>query len=729
MSKDEININDVRSVRLHKIKDLRENGINPYPGRFERTHTLSETTVLTEGDKDIRLAGRIMKKRDMGKITFLTIQDFSGQFQLVVTKDIGDEEYKLLQKRFDVGDFIGASGEIFVTKTGELSLLVKEFQLLGKALLPLPEKWHGVTDTETKYRKRYLDLIMNNDTKARFMKRSRIIRIMRKYLEDNGFFEVETPVLATKASGALAKPFKTHHNALDIDLYLRIAPETYLKRLVVGGYDKVFEFARCFRNEGLDPSHLQDFTMLEYYVSYWNYEDNMKFTEKLIGHVIYELNGSYNITVQGNEIDFTPPFPRYVFADLILKDSGIDINKFPDKKSLLAEIKNKKIDAEVDESMGLATIYDQLYKKVSRPKLIQPCFVIDHPSELKPLARHRDDNENIAESFQLLVNTWEIVNAYSELVDPVLQRKMLEAQAKAKAGGDDEAMELEEDYIECMEHGMPPISGWGMGIDRFTALLTDQDNLKDVVLFPLMRPLGASDKSDKRKKVSGKTNVSEDSTKSKGNIAKNKEDSSAGDKTNEDDEQDKITYDISISRADVWKYVQDNASSEMIAHLLSVESAMRALARHFDEDEEVWGIAGLLHDVDYTTGMSHEEHCGQDTQKRLMEDLKLPEQFVLDICAHNEAQGLPRRSLMAKVLYSVDELTGIIFAGALVRPEKKIADMKVKSVKKKFKDKSFAAKCDRALIRSCETEFDMPLEELMEITLEGMKEVAEEIGL
>lgn len=716
-------INDLRKTRLQKIEALKEAGIHPYPERFETTHTLGEARLVEEGTKDIALAGRIMQKRLMGKIVFVKLQDFSGQFQVVIAHDtVGEANFKTFNKFFDIGDFMGAEGEIFVTKKGEISLKAEKIAFLGKAILPLPEKWHGVTDTETRYRKRYLDLVMHPETKARFMKRARILRIMRKYLEDHGFWEVETPILASKASGALAKPFVTHHNALDIDMYLRIAPETYLKRLIVGGYDKVFEFARCFRNEGMDPSHLQDFTMLEYYVSYWNYEDNMDFTERFIGHVIYELNDSYAVTYKGTEIDFTPPFPRYVFRDLIKKDSGIDIYEYMDKdpKELAKAIKEKGIDAEVEDGMGRATVMDQLYKKVSRPKLINPCFVIDHPAELKPLARVKDDNPNLVDSFQLLVNGWEIVNAYSELVDPVEQKNKLLQQMDNKKGGDEEAMELEETYIEAMEHGMPPMSGWGMGIDRFTALLTDQENLKDVVLFPLMRPMneGKPSSAPSQQRQGRKEKEPDEKTEAEESVDSLSKDVPAP-----------ITYGIVKKREEIWNYVQANADEKLIPHLLSVEAAMRALARHFGANEEEWGIAGLLHDSDYSTGMDEHTHCGPESQQKMADELLLPDAFIKDICAHNEAQGLPRDSLMAKALFSVDELTGIIYAATLVRPDKKIAEVKVKSVKKKFKDKSFAANCNREWIRSCETELDMPLDQMIEIALEGMREVADEIGL
>lgn len=495
---------DEFSERKKKLQELRSEHIQPYPERFERTHSINEARtktqtlrtleeILADPKGAMKLCGRVMLMRPHGKLTFAHLQDFSGKIQIAFMQDyIGKDVYKFL-KKIDIGDFLGVSGELFMTKHGEVTLLVKEFQFLGKTLRPLPEKFHGLSDTEIKYRRRYLDLLSDNQSYQRFLLRSRLITLMRQFLDQHNFIEIETPILTTVASGASAKPFITHHNALDIELYLRIAPETYLKRAIVGGFDRVYEFAKCFRNEGMDPSHLQEFTMLEYYGAYWNYEDNMNFTEKLIVEVLKKLNGSLEIKCRdrdGNEqtIDFTPPWPRIKFVDLIKKDCGIDILEYyQDAPALLKAIREQKIMIEKAETMGYGNLCDALYKKVSRPKLIQPAFVIQHPVDTKPLARRNDNDPRLSDSFQLLVNSWEIVNAYSELVDPLDQRERLTTQSEAKNAGDEEAMPMDEDYLLAMEHGMPPISGFGMGIDRLMALLTNQDNLKDTVLFPLMR--------------------------------------------------------------------------------------------------------------------------------------------------------------------------------------------------------------------------------------------------
>ncbi|KKQ72250.1 MAG: lysyl-tRNA synthetase, lysyl-tRNA synthetase, class II [Candidatus Peregrinibacteria bacterium GW2011_GWC2_39_14] len=490
------------SDRLKKLEDIRKQGVNPYPERYERTHKAVDAVklgekglramdaVIAENKNDIKLCGRLVAFRSHGKISFGNLQDVSGQIQICIAQNvIGDENYDFFSKKIDIADFIGVSGELFLTRTNQITLMVKEFILLGKTLRPLPEKWHGLQDTETKYRYRYLDTVMDRNVMDRFLMRTKLISLIREYMNDREFIEVETPVLSAKASGAIAKPFVTHHNAFDKDFFLRIAPETYLKRLIVGGFERVYEFARCFRNEGIDPSHHQEFTMLEYYAAYFNYEDNMKFTENLFEHFIKELFGTLKLNIYGTDIDFTPPWPRKTMRELIIEHAGIDIEEFHSAEKLRKAITDKKIKIDGDiKALGYGNMVDALYKKTARQKLIQPIFVTSHPIELSPLARQNDAKPHTTDRFQLVVNTWEVVNAYSELVDPVDQRARLTEQANLKSKGDVEAMEMDEDYLLAMEHGMPPISGWGMGIDRIFALLTSQENLKDVILFPLMRP-------------------------------------------------------------------------------------------------------------------------------------------------------------------------------------------------------------------------------------------------
>lgn len=482
--------NEQVEFRKAKLENLSRT-VQAYPERYERTHELKDVVKLEDGMTGVKIAGRILSKRKMGKMAFVHIADIEGKAQLALKKDVlGEEQYNFFFENIDNGDFIGAEGEIFTTQTGEKTLRVSSYTFLGKCLRPLPEKWHGLVDIEACYRQRYLDLIMNNDTKKRFILRTKMISAIRSFLESKGFLEVETPILLNKASGALARPFITHHNALDIDMYLRIAPETYLKRLVVGGFTNVFEIARCFRNEGIDKTHLQDFTMIEGYSAYWNYRDNMKLMKEMFIYILEKVFGTLKISIAGTEIDFSQEWEELSFRDAILRDAEIDINEFKTAEALRAEIKAKGIVLEVEnlEDLGLGNLIDQLYKKVSRPKIVNPTFLTSHPTELSPLARANDDNPDITDRFQLVVNGVEIVNAYSELVDPAEQRKRLEIQAKSRDNGDDEAMVKEDDYLLAMEYGMPPISGWGMGIDRLLQLFLEQDNIRDCILFPLMRP-------------------------------------------------------------------------------------------------------------------------------------------------------------------------------------------------------------------------------------------------
>lgn len=479
-------------VRRNKVEEISKY-CNPYPERYEINYELKDVKYLEDGVTNVRVAGRIVLLRKMGKLSFLTIRDMFGSIQVSIKVDVvGEENYEFFKNYFDLGDFIGVEGEMFTTHTGEKTIRASSFVFLGKALKPLPEKFHGLTDTEQCYRERYVDLIMNQDTRDRFILKYKFIKEIRRYLEDNNYFEIETPVLNNKPSGALARPFVTYHNALDQQVYLRIAPETYLKRAVIGGFNKVFEFARCFRNEGMDSTHLQDFTMLECYCSYYNYKDNMIFVENMLKSTIEKLFGTLVITIGDKVIDLSKKWETISFREVIKKYADIDIEEYNTKEKLLGIIKEKGIvlESETDINLlGFGNLVDLLYKKIGRPHLIEPVFLVEHPIELSPLARANDDNKKLTDRFQLVINGAEIINGYSELVNPVEQLERLEAQAQLNKKGDEEAMVMDMDYIGAMEWGMPPISGWGMGIDRILQVITGVDNIKDLILFPLMRPI------------------------------------------------------------------------------------------------------------------------------------------------------------------------------------------------------------------------------------------------
>ena len=477
-------------VRLEKINELREMGIDPFPDRFERTHTSMEILYDPANlDQDVSVAGRLMSIRKMGRINFAHIQDGDGRLQIYLkTDDIGEDKLAFFNKYFDLGDIVGVKGKTFITKSGEITVHVDDFSMLAKGLRPMPDKFHGVTDDETRYRERYLELLTNPETKKRFLDRIKIIRGIRGYLDQNGFLEVETPILQPNASGATAEPFKTHHNSLNQDLVLRIAPETYLKRLIVGGFDRVYEIGRTFRNEGVDHSHLQDFTMLEFYASFWNSSQNIKFTEGLVRSLIENVRGSnQTINPTGIDIDLSQEWPIVKYRDVVEEFSGIDIEEYESEDELRTEIKRRGITFEGIDKPGMGNLIDKVYKATTRPHLIQPQFVTEYPFLLSPLARRNDQNANYVDQFQLLINGWEIAKGYSELVDPIDQRQRLTDQAKLKTQGDPEAMSLDEDYLLAMEYGMAPNSGVGIGVDRLTAMITNIENLRETVFFPLLR--------------------------------------------------------------------------------------------------------------------------------------------------------------------------------------------------------------------------------------------------
>ena len=476
------------ATRLEHLKNLRAAGLEPYPSKGARTHTLEEAKASPEGTK-VTIVGRLMTRREMGKLTFCHIQDATGRLQVVFNEhEIDKNSYKLFLKNFDLGDFISVEGHIFTTQKGEISVKVSNYTLLSKALLPLPEKWHGLTDIEIRYRKRYLDLISNEASMRIAKLRSTLIREMRSYFDTHGFYEVETPILQTLYGGALAKPFITHHNALDIQLYLRVAPELYLKRLIVGGFEKIYEIAKCFRNEGVDNNHNPEFSQIEFYWAYADYHDLMDLMEDLLPRLIKAVGLPLKFTTNGGEVDFTPPYPRVSMRELIKKYAEIDIEDYPDQKSIFNISKKLKVDG-IEKTSDRGRLIDDIYKHFARPKIINPIFMTDHPVELSPLAKRRSDDPRYVERFQLLcVGGNELCNAFSELNDPLDQEERFKEQIKNRSAGDEESMPYDEDFINALKHGMPPTAGLGMGIDRLVKLLVDAPNLKEVILFPTLRP-------------------------------------------------------------------------------------------------------------------------------------------------------------------------------------------------------------------------------------------------
>jgi len=476
-------------VRRDKLEEIR-NYCNPYPERYEVTHKIKDARLLEDGTTDVAIAGRIVFMRKMGKLSFVRIRDIEGDMQLEIKIDmVGEDKYAFFKKLIDTGDFIGAKGEIFTTQTGEKTLRVHSFEFLGKALRPLPEKFHGLTDMEMKYRQRYVDLIMNEETRKVFLGRSKLYAYIHKFLGENGFLEVETPILQNAVCGASAKPFYTHHNALDMDCNLRIAPETYLKQCVAGGFNRVYEMAKCFRNEGMDTEHLQEFTQVEWYASYWNFEDNIKFYQSFIRGLLTELTGSTKIEYQDNVIDFGAEWKRINYVEEMRKVLGFDFLDIEEPSIL----KDKVVEAglftyeDLDEVKSLSQTIDFIYKRKIRTDVLEPTIIYNYPAVLIPLARRNDMDKRIIDVFQVVACGTELCKAYSELVNPITQREAFEEQLKAKAQGDDETMELDESFLSAMEQGMPPISGLGFGIDRLMMIIFNQPSIRDVVLFPQMK--------------------------------------------------------------------------------------------------------------------------------------------------------------------------------------------------------------------------------------------------
>ena len=476
-------------IRAKKISDLKAMGINPYADKFDCSNTILEARSLPM-DTKVSIAGRITFRRAFGKFMFIQLSDIYAKIQVSLSvNEIPEEDYKFFKDFVDIADFVGIEGEIYTTQTGEITVRARKYKLLSKAMLPLPEKFHGLQDIETRYRQRYLDLITNEDTRKVFLGRSKIVSIIRRYLEDNGFIEIESPILQTAVSGASAKPFFTHHNALDLDCNLRIAFETWLKQAVAGGITRVFELGKDFRNEGMDATHLQEFTQVEWYVGYWDYEKNIVFFKNLVQKLLMDTLGTLKINYQGHEIDFGGEWKRINYVEEMNRILGFEFLDIED----LDEFKQKVLDrglftkTDLDECKSVRTLIDYIYKRKIREEIVEPTILYNYPAVLKTLARRNDKDNRVTDVFQVVVCGAEICNAYSELVDPVIQRETLMQQLKEKANGDEETMDLDESFLKSMEHGMPPMSGLGFGIDRFIMLIYDLPNIRDAVMFPIMK--------------------------------------------------------------------------------------------------------------------------------------------------------------------------------------------------------------------------------------------------
>ncbi len=475
-------------ARLQKAENIRARDGVVWKDKFDRSATIANAREMADGTA-VKLAGRVTALRWLGKLMFGRIYDIDGEIQFSMSREeLGEENYKFMKANVDLGDFIGITGELYHTTAGELTVKVSHYDVLSKALRPLPEKFHGLTDMETRYRQRYLDIIANEDTRRTMKMRFRMMRLIRDYLNNNGFVEVETPIMQVVASGAAARPFVTHHNALDADFYLRIAPELFLKQTIAAGFDRVFELGKNFRNEGMDAMHLQEFTMLEWYAAYWDFNKNIDFSWEMIQKIIMDLRGTLQIEYQGTQLDFSK-YERINYTARMNELLGVDILEFNDADTLKSNLVAADMfpAQELEPLKSVPAIVDYVFKRKVRDQIINPAIVYNYPAYMIPLARRNDADGRRIDIFQLIVCGAELIKAYSELVDPLQQRAAFEQQAKNKAAGDDEAFDLDEDFLRAMEHGMPPISGLGLGIDRFFSIIADAPTLRDVILFPIMK--------------------------------------------------------------------------------------------------------------------------------------------------------------------------------------------------------------------------------------------------
>lgn len=679
--------------REDKLKAWQEQGIYPYPQTTKRTHTTAQ--ALEADSLEVSIAGRIRAWRGHGKIQFADVHDGMGKIQVAFkVDDFSEQEFKNLS-HFDVGDFIEVHGITFTTNAGERTVQAKSYRILAKSLLPLPDSWYGLKDVEERYRKRYVDLIMNPDVQNVFWMRTKIISTLRRVLDGHQFMEVETPSLQPLYGGANARPFTTHHNALDMNLYLKISDELYLKRLIVGGFEKVYEIDHNFRNEGIDRTHNPEFTMMECYAAYWDYNDMMRLVEEIYETIAMDVHGTTKVQRGEHEIELKAPWRRLTMKDAIKEYLGVNVDELSDEQ-LLTEINHHGLKYEQDpdtsgvgagfiRGIAIATLFEAVEEH-----LIQPTFITDFPKETTALCKLHRDNPDLIERFEPYILGWEIGNAYTELNDPILQKEFFEAQVRAAQSGDDEAHPMDTDFITSMEYGMPPTGGLGLGIDRMVMIMTGQSSIRDVILFPTMRQHAAPKQGSEQ----------------------NSETTEAA-KPSEGDEQVTLP-----SRAQSEQLMDSHIQSEALRHhSRMVAQAMEAYAKKLCKNEELWYQAGLLHDIDW------EEFPDEHPNKAVREWFTDYPQVLKDaVLAHApDRTGKHPQTLLERYLFATDELSGLMHAISLMRPNG-FADMEVKSVKKKLKDKAFAANVSREDINQGAELIDVPIEEHISFLIEVFKQ-------
>ena len=683
-------LSEQRIIRRKKLAELQEAGRDPFKitkwDQEQRSAEIKENYEKFE-NQHVSIAGRIMSKRVMGKASFIDLLDRDGRIQCFVSRDnLGADEYALF-KKYDVGDIVGVNGEVFKTKTGEITVRVSELVLLSKSIQVLPEKFHGLQDTDLRYRQRYVDLIMNPEVRDTFKKRSQILTAIRKFLAARDFMEVETPILVANAGGAAARPFETHFNSLDEDFRLRISLELYLKRLIVGGFERVFEIGRVFRNEGLDPKHNPEFTLMELYQAYTDFHGMMELSESLYRYVAQEVLGTTLLRYGDMEIDLGKPFEQMTMTEAVKKYSGVDFSEIKTLEEARAAADSKGIEYEQRHEKGdiLNLFFDEFVEK----NLIQPTFITEHPIEISPLTKKKPDDPEHVERFELFMNGWELANAYSELNDPIDQRERFKEEERRLAAGDDEANHTDEDFLNALEIGMPPTGGIGFGIDRMVMLMTDSAAIRDVLLFPTMKSLDGKNKPEKK-------------------------------------EEDSPAIDAGISVDDALELLKKyNEDPFHITHGEMVGKLMRYYAEKYDaKNADFWQVVGILHDLDWEKWQDEEQHTVKAAE--LLKEAGVNPQVAHSIQTHNSDNNteLPKPELkMERVLWAVDELSGLLGAVIRMYPSHSAEDLNLKSVKKKYKNKKFAAGCDRDYIEKGAELNDMDIDELLASMIDAAKAV------
>lgn len=708
-------IDDTIQAKKEKRSSLEKLGVKIHPYSFDKKHSIAQCRKMD--GKSVQTAGRIMSWRTHGKVVFLDLQDSTGKIQVLLHQDTLGESFEQLSF-IDMGDFLGVKGEVAPTKTGEITIKATEFEFHGKALRPLPSEWNASDSKEVRFRKRYVDMLINPETRKVLDARWLIEKEIRRFLEDkHDFVEVETPVLQPLYGGTNATPFMTHMNALDTNFYLRLAPELYLKRLIVGGYERIFEIARNFRNEGIDQTHQPEFTMIEWYHAYADYHTMMNTAEEMIRHLVLKLTGGTKLQVQDQTVDVGGKWPRLTMFEALIKYMEIDFESLSDAAVQELMAKNKiEVIGEFTRGKAMFALFDKLVT----PFLIAPTWIIDYPRDVSPLAKKHRNNDNLAERFEGYIGGKELADGWSEIVDPIDQRNIFENEQKRMRSGDDEAHPMDEDFIEAMEHGMPPLGGIGMGIDRLVMFLTNTWSIKEVIAFPTMRPIravkagvksganGGDEGSDSGKKSKKKVKKEAEEKSSKVVEAKKKVevkksvDQQAESKPKDNQVKVKAQKKSSSSsstplpsRESAQKLLAKYVENEKLRHhCYMVADAMEAYAQELSEDVELWYVTGLLHDLDWEK--YPEEHPNYALENLLGE---YPQVLCDAVEAHAPGiTGRQPKSLLERYLFACDELSGLMHAVSLMRPNG-FSDMKVKSVKKKIKDKSFAANVSRDDIR------------------------------